>query len=75
MNFDMYKMMTSDEVVASGINKLSESEQQEILRWGLRMYGLGQHKVVTSMRLNMMEEWLSLMMVRDGRSHHMMHLL
>jgi hypothetical protein len=45
MNFDMYKMMTSDEVVASGINKLSESEQQEILRWGLRMYGLGQHKV------------------------------
>lgn len=34
MNFDMYKMMTSDEVVASGINKLSESEQQEILRWG-----------------------------------------
>ena len=32
MNFDMYKMMTSDEVVASGINKLSESEQQEILR-------------------------------------------
>ena len=32
MNFDMYKMMTSDEVEASGINKLAESVQQEILR-------------------------------------------
>ncbi|MEQ1450516.1 hypothetical protein ACTJIX_02130 [Acinetobacter sp. 22323] len=45
MSIDLDKMMTPDEIHASGINKLSESEQQEILRWGLRMYGLGQHKV------------------------------
>ena len=45
MNLDMYKMMTSDEILASGINKLSESEQQAILAWGLIF-----------MTLNMMEE-------------------
>jgi hypothetical protein len=45
MNLDMYKMMTSDEILASGINKLSESEQQAILAWGLRSYSLGQQKV------------------------------
>ena len=45
MSIDLEKMMTPDEMELSGIHKLSESEQQEILRWGLRMYGLGQHKV------------------------------
>lgn len=45
MSINLEQMMTLDEMQASGINKLSESEQQELLRWGLRMYGLGQHKV------------------------------
>lgn len=45
MNINLEQMMTLDEMQASGINKLSESEQQELLRWGLRMYGLGQYKV------------------------------
>lgn len=45
MYLDMSKMMTEDEIVASGILKLSEEEQQAILTWGLRSYSLGQHKV------------------------------
>lgn len=45
MIFDIEKMMGPEEIVESGITNLSEAEQQAIFRWGLRMFGLGQHKV------------------------------
>jgi hypothetical protein len=42
---DIEKMMRPEEIAESGITNLSELEQQAIFRWGLLMFGLGQHKV------------------------------
>lgn len=45
INFEIEKLMRAEEIAASGIYSLSESEQQAILQWGLRLFGMGQHKV------------------------------
>lgn len=45
MILDIEKMMRPEEIAESGITNLSVPEQQAIFRWGLRMFGLGQHKV------------------------------
>ena len=39
------QMMWPDEIENSGVTKLTQQEQQQLLQWGLRMYTLGQHHV------------------------------
>ena len=45
MSTKIEQLMLADEIATSGIYKLSELEQQAIMSWGLRMFGLGEHKV------------------------------
>jgi hypothetical protein len=42
---DLASVMERAEQEMIGVGKLGESEQQALLRWGLRMFGLGQHHV------------------------------
>ena len=56
MILDIEKMMRPEEIAESGITNLSVPEQQAIFRWGLRMFGLGQHKLVISMKSHTMVE-------------------
>jgi len=42
-NLEMHKFMRTEEIQNTGVNKLNENEKQELLKWGLRMFSLGQH--------------------------------
>ena len=41
MNID--QMMSNEELAATGVAGLTESEQKRSLHWGLKVYGLGRH--------------------------------
>lgn len=45
MSLEIEKIMVEDEVNRCGINKLSANEKENLAKWGLRMFGMGQHTV------------------------------
>lgn len=42
---DLDKLMSAAEQASAGILRLTEPERQALLRWGMRMFTLGQHVV------------------------------
>lgn len=44
-NLEIEKFMNKDEIDKAGLEKLDSDEIQALLKWGLRMFTLGQHHI------------------------------
>ncbi len=45
MSFEIENIMDAEEIQAIGISSLTDEQQQALIRWGFKMFQMGQHIV------------------------------